>query len=545
MAGDSRARNLVERFREVQDERTPWEPYWDDCARYVLPRYKGTFSQRGPNVSQAQRNNLDIYDSTAVKALPMFAATMESLLTPRQSRWHTLVATDIDLMKNLRIQRWFEAASDILFKYRYAPKANFSTAKHEEYMGLGAFGTGGMLIEAGENGGLSYSCQDLAGVFLLENHQGRVDTVFRRLRLSLRQAVQRWGEDALPKQMRDDFSKDRNLTKKYEFVHFIGPRTDFDPRRADARGMPFTSIYVSVEGPTVISEGGFRTFPIPISRYVTAPGEAYGRSVAMQALPAIMTLNEEKKTTLKSGQRAVDPPFLAYDDGVLDTVSVRSGAVNVGGLNSDGRELVKPLVTGANFAVSDMLMGLERKDINDIFLVSLYDILTEKPEMTATQTLERVREKGSLLSPTMGRQQSEALGPMIERELDILGQQGVLPPMPPELVEAEGEFDIVYDSPLSRAQKAEEAAGIYRYMEFAYNHFGVTGDPSYLDHLDPDLTAPHLLEQFAVPASLRALPEKIVQVRQQRSQEQQVDKAVQAAPAAAGLLKATGGQVAA
>ena len=46
--------------------------------------------------------------------------------------------------------------------------------------------------------------------------------------------------------------------------------------------------------------------------------------------------------------------------------------------------------------------------------------------MTATEVLERAREKGALLAPTMGRQQSEALGPMIEREIDILVECGLM-----------------------------------------------------------------------------------------------------------------------
>ena len=40
------------------------------------------------------------------------------------------------------------------------------------------------------------------------------------------------------------------------------------------------------------------------------------------------------------------------------------------------------------------------------------------PQMTATEVIERTNEKGILLAPTIGRQQSEYLGPMIERELD-------------------------------------------------------------------------------------------------------------------------------
>ena len=40
---------------------------------------------------------------------------------------------------------------------------------------------------------------------------------------------------------------------------------------------------------------------------------------------------------------------------------------------------------------------------------------------------------------------------------DLLAEQGLLPPMPPRLREAQGAYSVVYTSPLSRAAKAQEA----------------------------------------------------------------------------------------
>jgi len=105
--------------------------------------------------------------------------------------------------------------------------------------------------------------------------------------------------------------------------------------------------------------------------------------------------------------------------------------------------------------------------------VTLFQILTESPQMTATEVLERAREKGMLLAPTMGRQQSESLGPSIEREIDILDQQGLLPEMPDILKEVGSDYKVEYDSPLSRAQKAEETAGVFRSLELASAYAGI------------------------------------------------------------------------
>lgn len=540
MDDKQKARLIQDRFNEVKRHRSTFEQHWNLCARYVLPRYLDSFS--GSEQTEGQRKNQDVYDSTAIKGLEMFAATLDSLLTPRSQKWHKLRASDPALMKSVRVRQWFDYVTELLFRYRYAADANYAAASHETYLSLGAFGTGGYLINPHPSGrGFLYQAQHLGNIYLVEDHFGRVDQLYRRLRLTPRQAVLQFGYDNLPQDIQKRYDKGETQSRKDEYIHYIGPRGDHDSSKLDARGMKYESIYVSEHGPKIVQEGGYFSFPMPFSRYVTAPGETYGRSPAMTALAAIQTLNEEKKTTLKAGQRAVDPPLLAFDDGVIDTVSLMAGAVNSGGLNADGRELIKPMLTGNNFSVADALMALERKDINDIFLVSLYTVLTESPQMTATEVLQRIQEKGALLAPTMGRQQTELLGPTIEREIDILSRQGLLPDVPPELIEAKGEYEVEYDSPLARAQRAEEASGLFRYIEMAGMYAEMTGDPSMFDHLDPDKIAPELAWIMSVRADWMRDPDQIKGVRDNRSEQQQVQQAIEAAPAAAGVMKAMQG----
>ena len=136
--------------------------------------------------------------------------------------------------------------------------------------------------------------------------------------------------------------------------------------------------------------------------------------------------------------------LLGFDDGVLNgEVDLRPGAYNPGGLDSQGRELVKAMQTG-NFQVAEQLLEHDRNDIEDSFFVTLFQILNETPEMTATEVIERVAEKTALLAPTMGRGQSEFLGPCTQREIDLMVEIGIAPQMPPELIEAAGEYAIQY-----------------------------------------------------------------------------------------------------
>lgn len=538
MNNDEKGPSIVAQFQRMKGNRGNWESHWQEISDRIIPSHSDIF-QGTSGFNQGSKRNGLIYDATAANALGRFGAILDSLLTPRNQTWHRMTTNNKDLNRDRNTKLWFEETNRILFKYRYAPKANFAAQNQQVYKSLGAFGTSGMFIDqlSGEPG-IRYRNVHLGELFIAENHQGIVDHIIRRFPLTSRQAVQKWGE-VLPDTIQE--SAKTNPEREFWFLHEIKPNENRDPDREDFRGMAFLSSYVSETEKVLISEGGYRTMPLPVTRYEQVSGEMYGRSPAMEVLPAIKTLNEQKKTMLKQGHRAVDPVLLAHDDGILDTFSMRPGAINAGGVSAEGRALVQALPTG-NYQVGKDMMDDERNDIKDAFLVTLFQILTENPGMTATEVMERSKEKGLLLAPTVGRQADEYLGPLVERELDVLMMQGLIPPMPDALREAEGEYTLTYDSPLARAQKAEEASGLMRSIEMALQVVNVTQNPEPLDHFDWDAIMPEVGEIQGVPLRWMRDPKVIQQMREGRAQQAQQQQDVQSAPAAAAMMKVVGGK---
>ena len=529
------AQRILREFGLIQGTRGVWESHWQEVAERIWPGMSWKFNPYWYTTPGAKKN-VFVYDSTATLALARFGSILDSLLTPRNQTWHTLKATDGLLNKKRDVRLWFDEVTKVLFHQRYQTTANFASQNQMVYKSLGAFGSGAMFIDGLSTGkGLRYRNVGLGEIYFVENHQGIVDKCFRYFELTARQAIQKWGQK-IPDEIRSVGAA--NPEQIFHFVHLVEPREEgFDPGRKDHKGMKYASYYVVREGSKLLEEGGYHVFPYAISRYDQYPGEVYGRSPAMDLLPAIKTLNEEKKTMLKQGHRVVDPVLLAHDDGVVDSFSLKPGAINAGGVTADGRPLVHALPTG-NLAVGKELMDDERTLINDGFLVSLFQILTESPQMTATEVLERAKEKGILLAPTIGRQQSEYLGPSIEREIDVLSQQGQIPPMPMALKEAMGEFQIVYDSPLTRSQKAEEASGLQRTLETALNAANVMQDPSMLFYFNFDTIIPAIAEIQGVPFHWMNSPEVVQAKKQQQAQQNQMRQQVEAAPGAAAIMNA-------
>lgn len=506
-----------------------------EIAERIWPNQARLFNTKGFITTKGEKRTDELFDSTASVALNRFSAILDSLLTPRGQKWHRLVANDPNLMKDREAKLWFEEATRRLFKYRYAPKANFVSQNARGYKSLGAYGTAVLFIDKLQSEpGLRYRDIHLSESYIFENHQGLPDKIIRFFALEARQAHQKWG-DALPEKILS--AAKEKPTEMFYFLHCVEPREDYDPIRIDYMGMRYASYYMSVEGRTILEQGGYRSFPYAVSRYDQESGETYGRSPAMDVLPAIKTLNEEKKVMLKQGHRTVDPVLLVHDDGILDTLSLRPGSAVSGGISKEGRELVKPLPIG-NVQIGKELMDDERTVINDAFLVTLFQILTETPTMSATEVLERAKEKGILIAPTVGRQESERLGPQIERELDCMSQQGLLPPMPPVLREAKGEYAVEYDSPLTRAQRAEEAAGLMRSIENTLQIVNVTQNPAPLDWYDFDTITPEIADIQGVPTKwMRGLGD-VQTIRKGRAAEAQKQQQTMDAPGQAALIKA-------
>lgn len=524
-------------FSELQTWRNTTAGQWEEIAQILLPTYVNTFFYGNYNFPGLKKNQRQI-DSNGQMALHRFAAIVDSLLTPRNTFWHSLQGANSRVLKDYRARLWYEETTKTLFRERYKATANFAGQNHAVYQMLGAFGNGPLFIDAlysmtGERG-LRYRSLPLGEVYLRENHQGQVDGFIRWFRLTANQFVKMFPESPIPPQIQT--ALDRRTMTPFNFLHRVVPRDDYDPGRMDAKGKPWASYYISIEGQVLVREGGYRTFPLPVSRYDIAPGEVYGRSPAMLVLPALKTLNAQKGVHLKQGHRASDPILLTVDDGLMN-MNMQPGSMNAGGWSQEGRPLVGVLPTG-QIQINEKMMDMEKSLIGDAFLVTLFQILEETPQMTATEVIERVNEKGILLAPTVGRQMSEYLGPMIDRELDVLSQLRLIEPPPPAVVEARGEYQPVYTSPLARAMQAQEAAGFMRTVESVKELVNITGDASLLDPFNFDVAVPAIAEIQAVPFSWMSTEKQIAAKRQNRAKAQQQQAQIQALPAQAAMIKA-------
>lgn len=521
----------------LEGERKQYESLWRDVATFIDPNADdfGAESER----KQGQKKGERVFDNTAIMARDRLAAAHESMLTPRQAKWHGLKSTEPSLNEIEEVQEYFEAVVHRLFAARYSPKANFSAQIGAYYQCLDTFGTGAVFVDENIGKSLRYKALNLNELYFAEDFQGRVTTVHRKFVLTATAAVgalKAGRFEQLPKRIINAANDPARKLERSWFLHCVYENDEGGYEGGNS--YPYESHYVAVEDQFHCAEGGYRSMPYAVGRYATGPRETYGRAPGMTVLRDIQMLSEMNKTAIREAQRLADPPMFLSGTPGNTAFSMRAGSVNWGMVDPvSGKPLAQPLQTNADLSALLELIQDRRQSINDAFLVTLFQILLEKPpNMTATEALLRAQEKGVLLAPSMGRQQSEFLGPMIEREIDILTEAGEFDDLPmPDVLRGAG-VEIIYDAPLNRLMKTDDAVGILRTIEALTAPAEITQGKVY-NVFKWDKVARTLADANGAPPSVLNSLEEMAEIEKQDQTNQALEQTAQVAPAIGKTVK--------
>lgn len=525
-------KTAVQRLEALKSRRSNFDQQWQEVKDRASPHGSDFTIKRAPG----EKTNLEMFDSTVVVDLERFAAVMESMLTPRQQRWHRIRSTLDELNEQTEVREWFDAVTKALFRVRESPLSDFYGQMHEGYKSIGAYGNRCTYVYEEPKNGIRYRNCHVGNTWIALDEHRRVDTVYYTFQLPAAVALRQWG-DKTPEKVRS--VAQQKPFEPFEFLHLVQPRAGYREGRAGDEGKPFEAMEVMVESGDVLTTGGYYELPYIFSRYTVNSDEDYGRGPVMLVLPDVKTLNAQERALLRSAEKIADPPLLLWDDGVFGwqgrDITLTPAGLNYGGLNAQGEPMMKPLTTGGDPGLAIEMQERKRATIHDALLVSLFQILVENPGMTATEVLQRAQEKGMLLAPSVGRQQSEMLGPMIEREIAILYRNGLLPPMPRALVEARGEYKIEYESPATRYQRSEEVLAFQRSVETWAPMIQL--NPSLLENVELDVGFRDTLEINGVPAKWIRPKEEVEKARAAQAEVAAEQDQIEAAPAMADVAK--------
>ena len=556
MADNGKLLNMLcKRYDKLKENRYLWEPTWQDLADLVMPR-KGTITQRQ---QEGARLTQRLFDSTAIVANELLAASLQGALTSDAFKWFRLKTRKQDLNDVKAVAEWLDEVADRM--YLAFRQSNMNSELQEVYLDLGCFGNGMLYMEEAEPdqpifSGFRFHYVQIGRWCIAENKDGLVDTVFRTVSMTALSAYNKWGKECGEKMCKD---AETNPDNRVYVVHAVYPRNG----KLDEgfRGkMPFASVYFtygsagpsdstssSPYGKRLLEVGGLDYFPYMVPRWTKAINETYGRGPGDTALPDIKTLNKAEELTLRAWAKNIDPPILTRDDGVIGRVRTSpSDMITVRDMDA-----VKTLETNQRFDVNQVKSDQKRESIKAIF----YNQQLQLPEgqmMTATEVERRFELMQRFLGPTLGRITVELLNPLVQRGVFLMLKRNALPPPPGELIDPRTgrmeDVDIEYEGPLARAQRASDVQAIERTMQdfTALSQL----DPNVKDNLETDKIGRAIAERNGVPPQFIRDEEAVKRIRLARANAQmEAQKAKQEAetlkalgPAVKGLASLPGVQ---
>jgi hypothetical protein len=520
MAASDRVLKLARRYEQLVAQRAPYEAIWREIATYIVPRKSAPLVIQTPGASQT----VELYDSTAPHALELLASSMQGSLTSPATRWFRLRMRLDALNASHDVQMWLEECTNRI--YRALNQSNFSAEIIEVYTDLGGFGTGALLLlEATPEyptaafGGFLFVSLPIGSYVISEGADGSVNTLMRKIVMPAHAVLERWpGAKETSEYLAH--AETRNPDEPIEIIHAIYPRAADPDAPVDRLGKRWVSLYWMERDKTLLHEDGFYDFPALVPRWTKTHGEIYGRGPGHTALPDVKTLNKAVELNLKAWDKEIDPPLLVRNDGVFGPVRLIPSGIT---LVSDPERDVKPLLSNARHDVTAIQVEALRSSIKDIFYNNQLQLPGPNPQyMTATEVELRYQLMQRILGPTLGRLESELLGPLVKRAFLMMLRDGALPRPPDLVVQAIraglSEVDIEWEGALPRAQRFADVQAVQRAMAVLAPI--AQAKPEVLDNFDFDRVARRVAMGTGVPAEVLRDARAVQEMREARADMQ-------------------------
>lgn len=569
---------ILERNDKLKAEKNPWNILYQSLSEYILTR-KASFTEE----NEDEFLNIEyVWDSTATKANRVMASALKGMMFPSAKDSFNLVKSD-NISDKEEILRYYEWATKELANIMGDSSSGLEVALDEYFLDNGCFGTSGIAIFEGKDVGLPeipiiYKPWNIKRMSIAENENGMIDVIYYEFKMTIRNAVNKYGLDNLSSKAKGLYKKDK-FSEKIKILHAIEPMKNLEKLTSNNnfKNFPYLSYHIEVETKHIIKDSGFKEVPVVVGRFSKVIDDVYGYSPGIEALSNIYMINLNFENFVRFSEKSADPPSAIVDGIFGDVIDMSPGAFNVMDLSSEIRGNVPPIMPmhSGRLQESERVREELRRDIADMFYIDRLLNFNNEAQMTLGEVRIRREIQNQTFPSLFVRQETEVLSPLIKRSFNIAfnaGRLGVvrgsdeekkilalnqklyiegkitlLPEIkyiPDEVVEKmennEEVYNIEYTTPAMRISRTEELNGIISTWEFAGNVAQVY--PEILDNLNADKSIKITSELLGASTEILRSEEEVEKIRETRRLAIQQQAEMQQMAETANVAKSLGAQ---
>lgn len=351
-----------------------------------------------------------LYNNTGYKASLLLTDGIQGYGFSRRDTWFREEVDDEELMEHEPVGEWLQALER--HKYRQYAASNFYDEARLLTKCVADFATGVMVAREDWARGLTrYETLHPATYLLDDDDMGYCAVLFRDFWLTAHAARARFGEDALPTQIRSALEGASSQYFKFTQVTMPKEQYDLDIGLRETRGKPIYSlIFAAIDEHNPISEGGYEVQNWWGWRWSRAlNGGPYGvDSPGMIELPNARQVNGMTREYATLVERLAEPPIKSTP-GLFGKINLKPNGITY---LDQGEDYVPAMVAGNPQGLAEYI-SLRERGIQESYHEDFFLILTQaiEAQKTAAEVYGVQGEKAALLSAFFGRMDCEFLQP--------------------------------------------------------------------------------------------------------------------------------------
>jgi hypothetical protein len=510
------------RLAGMKSVRCDYEGEWRDIARFCQPA-RSRFLNSDTNKNKRQRNK--IWDEYAITSYRTLRNGMTSGLSSPSRPWKKLKVSDEALGDDPEVRAWLTEVDRRMDSF--FARTNFYGAANTGYHELGLFGTEAcVMVDHREVGMVCHALT--AGEYWIATSDALVaDTLYRRVPMTVRQAVQSFGK-AVSRNVMNAYDNSR-YEEMVDVFQAIEPSPDYQPGNPFSR--KFRSVYWDEKDSRekVLRVSGYHDQPFYAPRWDVTGSDVYGYSPAMEGLATIRELQVQVKRRNEAIDHLVKPEKVTKPG--IRLTGQPGNVVSASDVDKDAvlvpyqMPYQAPQIIGAE--IDRCYRQIDATSYADLFMAitNMQGIQPRNMEEIASRNEEKLTQLG----PTIERVNTEKLAVCVDRAFGIMLRGGLLPPPPEALARAQSRLEIEFVSILTQMQRMVGLGQIERTASFVGNLAGAF--PEAGDKLNTDEMIDEYADRAGAPPNLIRTAAEVAALRQRRAQQQNMQRMAETMPA--------------
>ena len=432
---------VIERFKDLKQERTRYTPRWREIREYVsiTNEVNAEFEDtRQPS----EQKDIYINDPTAFISVNQAGDYLAGIL------WN-MNAVTLEPSKYIKdkaqgsdLSNFYKKATEVFLEQMNATDAGFHSVLKSycyEQFSFGTSGIGTFKSKEFENKQseccLTFKPFGVWNTAIDEGANNKIDVVYTVYHWRLNQIIEEFCyqdgvlNNELVEKLPDEIKEAYNANKfnqKFKLVFGVLPNSSYAMETRGKNGAKYKGYwFIDNSSNKVFKVEYFDKMPISMCRAIRVNNQVYGESAGTLAISSVKMLNHIAGNTVDNIEKTTDAPLGIISGSLVAGNVLNRSANSVTVFNpqttqGNGQPIFPISQAGDISAVVNFLIPQLQKTIINMFKIDQLLDFNNQTEMTATESSYRMSIRGKAINGLLSQQKTECIEPTCHRAISII-----------------------------------------------------------------------------------------------------------------------------